>query len=140
MTEFCVKSRLLGKKWMFLNLPRHESNTLLTAVLTAKDLFAQPIGAVVWVDYLKDISCLVCYYIFYFQHTTIYHIPAKSQGLGASFFLFFYPISKTDTKQRNPNDRPATRINTGLAGGGPRRQPLARSMSGLEPDGLKRYA
>ena len=82
------------KERMFLNLPRHESNTLLTAVLTAKDLLAQPISAEVWVDYLKDISCLVCYYIFYFQHTTIYHIPAKSQGLGASFFLFFYPISE----------------------------------------------
>tara|TARA_R100000656_G_scaffold53624_1_gene42369 strand:- start:96 stop:296 length:201 start_codon:yes stop_codon:yes gene_type:complete len=64
MTEFLMKSSLLGKKWMFFYLPRHESDTLLTAVLTAKDLFAQPISAEVWVDYLKDISCLVCYYIF----------------------------------------------------------------------------
>jgi len=61
-------SRLLGKKWMFFYLPRHEGKTLLTAVLTAKDLLAQPIGAVVWVDYLKDSTCLVCYYIVNFNH------------------------------------------------------------------------
>ena len=48
-------------------------------------------------------------------------------------------MSKTYTEQRNSNDHPATRMNTGLAGGGPRRQAVARSMTGLAADGVKRY-
>jgi len=48
-------------------------------------------------------------------------------------------ISKTYAQERNSNDQPATRINTGLAGRGPRRQPLGRSITGLRADGLKRY-
>ena len=48
-------------------------------------------------------------------------------------------ISKTYAQQRNSNDQPATRMNTGLAGRGPRRQAAARSITGLRADDLKRY-
>jgi hypothetical protein len=74
---------------MLFYLPRHEGKTLLTAVLATKDLLAQPIGAVVWVDYLKDSTCLVYHYIINFNHTLIYHSMPKSQGLIALFFKFF---------------------------------------------------
>ena len=48
-------------------------------------------------------------------------------------------IRKTNTGRRNSNDHPATRMNTGLAGRGPRRQAAARSITGLAADGVKRY-
>ena len=74
---------------MFLNLPRHESNTLLTAVLTAKDLFAQSVSSKVCINNLKDSPLAVYYYVFILNHTILYHILAKSQGVIELFFIFF---------------------------------------------------
>ena len=54
---------------MQFDLPRHEQRTPLTAVLTAENLFAELVIAKSWIDYLKDISCLVGYYIINFKHT-----------------------------------------------------------------------
>ena len=59
----------LLKEWMQFDLPRHEQRTPLTAVLTAENLFAELVIAKSWIDYLKDISCLVGYYIINFEHT-----------------------------------------------------------------------
>ena len=54
---------------MQFDLPRHEQRTPLTAILATKNLFAELVIAISWIDYLKDISCLVGYYIINFEHT-----------------------------------------------------------------------
>ena len=59
----------LLKEWMQFDLPRHEQRTPLAAILAAKNLFAELVIAISWIDYLKDISCLVGYYIINFKHT-----------------------------------------------------------------------
>jgi len=59
----------LGEKGMFLDLPRHEGNTLLRAIQTAKDLLAQSVSPKVCIDNLKNPPLAVYYYIIYFKHT-----------------------------------------------------------------------
>ena len=62
-------SFFLLKEWMQFDLPRHEQRTPLTAILTAENLFAKLVITKSWIDYLKDISCLIGYYIINFKHT-----------------------------------------------------------------------
>ena len=64
-----IANFFLLKKWMQFDLPRHEQRTPLTAILAAKNLFAELVITKSWIDYLKDISCLVGYYIINFKHT-----------------------------------------------------------------------
>ena len=58
----------LRKERVLLNLPRHESDTLLRAIQTAKNLFAQSIGLVGRIDDLKNLTFAVNYYIIILNH------------------------------------------------------------------------
>jgi len=66
----------LRKERVLLNLPRHESDTLLRAIQTAKNLFAQSIGLVGRIDDLKNLTFSVNYYIIILNHiNNIAHKP-----------------------------------------------------------------
>jgi hypothetical protein len=53
---------------MFFDLPRHEGETLLRAVKTAKDLLAQSVSPIVGVENLKNPPLAVYYYVIVFNH------------------------------------------------------------------------
>ncbi len=56
---------------MLFDLRRHESNTLLRAVQTAKDLPVCSCRAEVRVDHLKNSPLAIYYYIIDFKHNYI---------------------------------------------------------------------
>ena len=58
---------LLREKWVFFNLPRHKSKTLLRAVKAAKNYFAEAFASVV-AEHFENPPLAVCDYIFYFEH------------------------------------------------------------------------
>jgi len=71
---------------VFLDLPRHESKTLLRAVQTAKDLLAQSVSPIVSVKNLKDPPLAVYYYVIVFNH--INNINAKPRKRKKNFHFF----------------------------------------------------
>lgn len=60
---------------MFFDLPRHEGETLLRTVKTAKDLLAQSVSPIIGVENLKNPPLAVHYYVIVFNHTN--NIKAK---------------------------------------------------------------
>lgn len=53
---------------MLLDLPRHEGETLLRAIQTAKDLLTESVSPIVCIDNLKNSTLAVYYYIFILNH------------------------------------------------------------------------
>lgn len=75
---------------MFLNLPRHERNTLLRAIQTAKNLLTKSVSPKVCIDNLKNTTSSVYYYIFILNH--IYNVAHSSQNCKLKIQLSFCTI------------------------------------------------
>ena len=97
----------LRKKWVELNLPRHESKTLLWAIQTAKDLLTESVSPIVCINNLKNATATVYYYIVIFYLNQAYTIAKKSPFVKPKILLFFWIILL----------RPKVLINKGLPGG-----------------------